>query len=172
MIVTFTNDKIKEAKKMLSRIFPLRGPVENMYFFAYKHRIKKWIKPFLKLFGIYSIEDAWLEVNEEGTVCGIVGHYRTTKDFKEAVWISWYGVDPSQRGKGYGKKLLDYAIAQAREKAVDYVRLYTGDDELEKQAQFLYESRGLKETGREPQITYNKIYKELDLNLNRSEKTA
>jgi GNAT superfamily N-acetyltransferase len=52
-------------------------------------------------------------------------------------------VAPHERGQGIGKQLLAFSLEEARKTGLPYLRLYTGDDPIEREAQRLYESFGL-----------------------------
>ncbi len=61
--------------------------------------------------------------NEENEIVGMltIGEYDIPT--AKRMWIEDVVVDQSQRGKGIGKQLLEYAIAYAREKMADSLML-------------------------------------------------
>jgi GNAT superfamily N-acetyltransferase len=85
----------------------------------------------------------WLAIDHEtGQVIGTTGLYSYPDDPK-ALWLGWMCVDPDHRGKGIGRQLLDFSLAQAREEGATHLRLYTSNHPNEAAAQLLYESRGM-----------------------------
>ena len=56
-------------------------------------------------------------------------------------------VDPGETGKGYGRAMLDYLIAEARRRGASTVRLETGKTDTYIPANALYSSAGFVETG-------------------------
>lgn len=164
MIVPMEERHIAQARALVDAVFPLKGPLEALYFFAWRRRKSPWVRAAARLFGIAALEDAWVDVDEKGAVRGIVGFYSTPRDEADARWLSWFCVSPAARGLGLGKALLDFAIETARGRGFRYLRLYTGSDPDEARAQVLYESRGLKEVLRRPSLDgYWRIYRELEL---------
>jgi len=95
--------------------------------------------------------------------CGITGLYTCPQDEDEADWLSWFCVDPAQRGQGIGGKLLAFSIEEARGRGKQFLRLYTSDDPNEAEAQGLYEKFGLRVVREEKVRTHTLIYRELRL---------
>ncbi len=55
-----------------------------------------------------------LYVSEEGDrIVGIVGLHFYAWGPPENVWLSWFAVDPDCQGAGYGRRLLNAALAEA-----------------------------------------------------------
>ena len=98
-------------------------------------------------------------------VIGTIGLYRSKKDHEEAVWVWYFCVAPQARGAGVGSSLLDFVIAQARERNVHYLRLMTSNVPAEESAQRLYESRGLRIFRTRRALAYKVFYRELDLRV-------
>lgn len=82
----------------------------------------------------------------DGAIVGITGHY-PSEDGSE-IWIGWFGVIPSQRGKGYGELILRATEEEVVKMGVHELYLYTGDRDEERFAHKLYMRLGFKETGR------------------------
>ncbi len=95
---------------------------------------------------------------------GTTGFY-TENGNTETVYLGWFCVDPSQRGKGYGRNILEWTILQAKEKGFLYLGLYTSDDPNEKTAQSLYDKLGFKIVGEEADADprYKRLFRELSL---------
>ncbi len=85
----------------------------------------------------------WVAV-KVGAVLGVTGLYEDEDDAPAAEWLGWFCVSPQARGRGIGAALLDFSIAEARRTGKPFLRLYTSNDEAERSAQALYESRGLR----------------------------
>lgn len=87
---------------------------------------------------------------ENGTVvgtCGVLLGDRVKTRHKATIWGMY--VDRDQRGKSVGAKLIDLAIAHAREKLKVKV-IYLSVASANEQARRLYESRGFVRWGVEP----------------------
>lgn len=66
-------------------------------------------------------------------------------------------VVPSQRGQGYGRRLMSEAMRAARERGADYAFLVTSEDD--RLAQRLYEAAGFRQTegdGGPPMLAYER----------------
>ncbi len=162
-LIPVGEDTYGDAKKLVKRVFRFQSPAERMFFFAFSKKMNPFIRIITRLFGVSDIVNFWVATNEMKEVLGTTGLYSYTKDRHEALWLAWFCVAPEARGKGIGKKLLSFSITEARKASVRYLRLYTSDDPNERDAQFLYEKFGLKETGRQRKLFYTKIYRELSL---------
>lgn len=84
----------------------------------------------------------WVALNKIGKVIGIVGLYSYNKDRKEAEWLGWFAVSPKYRRHGIGKKMIDFAIYNAKLSGKRYLRLYTSMHPNELESHRLYEERG------------------------------
>jgi ribosomal protein S18 acetylase RimI-like enzyme len=129
----------------------------------FKHQKYYFVKKLIRLFGVSSISNFWVALNEDNDVIGTTGIYTYTKEDREAIWLAWFCVDPNQRGKGIGKQLIEHSIKVAKKYDKKFFRLYTTDDPNERAAQSLYEKYGFREVKREKKLFYEKIYRELEL---------
>ena len=70
-------------------------------------------------------------VYENNEIVGITGLYidEFTQE-KGVVWLGWFGVVSAFRGKGYGRKILDFTIDKAKKKGFEILRLYTSSTNL------------------------------------------
>ena len=159
-IVELDNAMIPEAKALVDKVFPEQDTVERLSFWVYKHRRNPLMKGMLKLSGSMSVYRYWVALNQEGKICGTTGLYSEKEDFHEAIWLSWFCVDPAARGQGIGKELIEFSIDKARGYGKKYLRLYTSDDPNEAAAQFLYEKYGFKVVGTDKKRTHTLIYRE------------
>lgn len=87
-------------------------------------------------------------------IVGISGLYSYHNNPQEA-WLSWFGVLPDARKKGYGEQILTATKELAKQKGFTALRLYTSG-KLYAKACKLYEKAG---------FTGEKYTKELPLNL-------
>jgi len=76
-------------------------------------------------------------------IVALTGFYQLTKHSPDEIWCGWFCVDPAQRGKGIGRKTIEWTIEQARKREYAYLRLWTSTDPDEAIAQKLYDSVGL-----------------------------
>ncbi|WP_158269681.1 GNAT family N-acetyltransferase [Desulfonatronum sp. SC1] len=145
-IVPVDHSNISKARALVDTVFPHQSPAERISLRLYTLK-SGWTYRFLSwVFGA-DLLAFWIAVDESGEALGISGLYRLRKDGHEAVWLGWYAVHPSARGKGVGGALLRHAIQAARYTGGKYLRLYTSDSELIEgsgDAQGVYEKYGLK----------------------------
>lgn len=93
-------------------------------------------------------------VKDNHDIVGCTGLYAYHNNPKEA-WLSWFGVLPAARKKGYGEQILAATKGLAQRKGFTALRLYTSG-KLYSKACNLYEKLG---------FTGEKYTKELPLNL-------
>jgi ribosomal protein S18 acetylase RimI-like enzyme len=108
----------------------------------------------------------WVAIDEDdGRVVGTVGLFTREDDRDEAYWLDWFAVHPEARGRGLGGRMLEFAVDTARNDGKKFLRLNTDDIPLEKAAQHLYESHGLKVVDTFPwkEGPHNHIVRELRL---------
>jgi ribosomal protein S18 acetylase RimI-like enzyme len=70
-------------------------------------------------------------------------------------------VHPSAQGSGLGRRLLEFAEEQARQRGLDRLDLFTNKVMTENQA--IYARLGYRETGRRTEDGYQRVYMEKDL---------
>jgi GNAT superfamily N-acetyltransferase len=70
--------------------------------------------------------------------------WNPTCDGDQADWLAMFSIDPDYRGQGLGKRLLNFAILQAKSRGKRCLRLYTSHDPKEAVAQTLYERQGFR----------------------------
>ncbi|MCK4588871.1 MAG: GNAT family N-acetyltransferase [Nanoarchaeota archaeon] len=102
-------------------------------------------------------------------IAGLTG-LAWSKSDRGKVWLGWFCVDPDYRGRGIGSRLLDHTINQAGRNGFREFRVWTSTLPSEREAQKLYESRGLivyeKERIRKNKTrkqSYTHIYRRLRL---------
>jgi ribosomal protein S18 acetylase RimI-like enzyme len=161
-IEPLSKETLKGAMEMLNKVFPVQTKRESSDYW-----LPKSISGSYKKSRYPSVRYCkyWVAV-EDGKVVGITGLYSLEEDWKDALWLSWFCVDPSCRGRGLGTKLLDLAIENARKEGKKFLRLYTSpDDPNESAAQKLYEKRGFVITKKnvEKRGKFSISYRELKL---------
>ena len=154
---------LDQAEALVKRVFPHRDFAERMSFWAYRRQGNSLVQRGMRLFGVSKFLRYWVAVTDQGKVGGIVGLYTTPGTEHEAVWLSWFCVDPAQRGQGIGGQLIEFAIAQAKATGKKILRLYTSNDPNEAAAQVLYEKYGFKITKEEKRFSYVTYYRTLPL---------
>lgn len=98
-----------------------------------------------------------LETVSDDKGCGIVGAITLAiDDTGGAVKISNVAVGPAAQGRGYGRTLMDFAEAVAREKGIDSLALYTNAKMHENIS--LYPKFGYIETGRRSEDGYDRVF--------------
>lgn len=158
------NDKlIAKADKLVSKVFPFRSLSERLTFWAFKHQKNELVKRMIYFFGVSSLSNFWVAIDEYENVYGTTGIYTYLNDDNEAIWLAWFCVDPDQRGQGIGKQLIEHSIIMAKIYNKRYFRLYTSSDPNEAAAQNLYDKYGFLVKKREKKLFYEKIYRELVL---------
>jgi ribosomal protein S18 acetylase RimI-like enzyme len=86
------------------------------------------------------------------TIVGVI----VLNDDDEGFFIDNVAVDPSCRGLGVGRSLLEFAEAEARRAGFDSIYLYTHEKMTENIA--LYSRYGYKEYDRRPQEGFSLVY--------------
>ena len=162
-IVEVDAQMLDEVEKLVARVFPWRSLDERMSHWASRRQHNPIVRLLMRLYGVSSFVSVWAAVNETGDICGTTGFYTCPQDEAEAIWLSWFCVDPTQRGQGIGGKLMEFSIAEAKRQGKQFLRLYTSDDPNEAAAQELYEKYGLTVVGEEKERTHTTIYRELRL---------
>ena len=159
-IVELEDSMIPEARALVAEVFPEQSCDERLSFWAHKHRRNPFMKMAFKLYGYMDFSKYWVALDADGKICGTTGLYSKKSDIHEAIWLSWFCVAPGMRGRGLGKRLLEFSVEEARRLNKKYLRLYTSDDPGEAEAQFLYEKYGFKMVKTEKERDYTIIYRE------------
>ena len=162
-IVKLEDPLIKKTDKLVSKVFPFRSLSERLTFWAFKNQNIRLVKKLIKFFGVSSLSNFWVAIDENNNVVGTTGIYTYVKDENEAIWLAWFCVAPEQRGKGIGKQLMEHSINMAKGFNKKYFRLYTSSDPNEAAAQNLYEKYGFKVIKKEKKLFFTKIIRELEL---------
>lgn len=74
---------------------------------------------------------------------GVTGLYCRYGDWA-SLWLGWTCVEPHARGLGIGRRLIDFAMEEARRSGARSLKLYTTDLADQQIAVQAYERRGFK----------------------------
>ena len=152
-IAPLTKENLKAAIEMAHGVFPLDAKGKNPPEKGFRKSLsldddeKSW-------YGITKGRELsrltyWVLLDDDtDIVVGVTGLY-TFSDAPDEAWLGWFCIDPEARGKGFGRKLLEWTMSKAKEEGYSIFRLYTSTDPNESLAQKLYESLGLYVTEEE-----------------------
>ena len=98
---------------------------------------------------------------DDKNVIGTIGLFSLDDDYREAAWVGWFCVHPDYKGRGIGKKLLEFAIQEAQQRGNTYLRLSTKTEN--KDAHRLYQRRGFVDIDQENEGADITFYKQLSL---------
>src|SRR3989344_2339656 len=126
-IVPLTKENLEETIEMAHKVFPLDAVGENPPEKGLRKSLssekddKSWhsITKGKKL----SRLNYWVLLDDVSKVIGVTGIY-AFDDAKDEAWLAWFCLDPTTRGKGYGRKLLEWTMSKAREEGYKIFRLY------------------------------------------------
>jgi len=80
-------------------------------------------------------------------VIGVCGILKTHGPTKEDAWMSWFAIDPSEHGKGFGKAMLDHVLKTAKKYKFKNLWVETYSGKQFKKAIRLYKKNGFKKVG-------------------------
>jgi len=69
---------------------------------------------------------------KDSKIVGAIGLYSTPEDFREVLWIGWYGVHPPHRNKGIGTNLLKFSIREAKKRGDILIVAVNDDDSVKR----------------------------------------
>ena len=131
-------DRLEESNTLRNRVFKYLSLEE-------KQTLNASLDPqnhsyiFTKL-ALMSLE-YWVAIYENKVV-GLIGLYEETSDHEDSIWLGWYCVDEKYRGLTIGKKLISFAIEEAKKKNKYFLKLYTTLHDEYAVARDLYEQLG------------------------------
>jgi GNAT superfamily N-acetyltransferase len=168
-IVPLSQENLEETIAMINAVFPDDLHSANPPELGLRKSLSLWVNET----SWHSITkgrdlarfDYWVVLDEiTQKVIGLTGLY-AFKDAVNEAWLGWFGVAEIARGKGLGKKLLEWTMNKAREEGYTVFKLYTTTDPNEAAAQKLYENLGLKvvQEVEEHGSQYKTLYRQCDL---------
>jgi len=131
-------DRLEESNTLRNRVFKYLSLEE-------KQTLNASLDPqnhssILAKLALMSLE-YWVAIYENKVV-GLIGLYEETSDHEDSIWLGWYCVDEKYRGLTIGKKLISFAIEEAKKKNKYFLKLYTTLHDEYAVARDLYEKLG------------------------------
>ncbi len=132
-------DRLQEALVLVKEVFPDHAShVEEVYNVSLRNDKSE------EYWNTRKILEYWVVIDSTSSeVVAVTGLYQLVKHSLDEIWMGWYCVSPKMRGRGIGKKTLEWTIDEARKRGYKYFRLWTTDDPNEAAAQKLYDSAGV-----------------------------
>ncbi len=88
----------------------------------------------------------WVAIDPDTShIIGLTGLYNEINDSEDECWLGWFFVNNKYRGKGYGKKLLEFSEKQAKALKRRTMYIYTYKTKKYQKAIELYKKFGYKE---------------------------
>jgi ribosomal protein S18 acetylase RimI-like enzyme len=122
---------------------------------AYRHYIARMGKPPGPMLDDYAARVSegvvWV-LEERAAIAGII----VLLPMADYLLLDNVAVSPSRQGLGLGRRLLEFAEAEASRQGYSEIRLYTHQTMVENQR--LYASIGYEETGRGTEAGYDRVF--------------
>ena len=122
---------------------------------AYCHYIARIGKPPGPMLDDYAVRvregTVWV-IEQANAIFGII----VLLPASDYLLLDNIAVAPERQGRGIGRRMLDFAEAEALRRGYSEIRLYTHETMIENQR--LYSALGYEETGRATQTGYNRVY--------------
>lgn len=122
-------ENLEEAIKIQRAIFPVENGEEDLKEIT-EGKMPKY--QFLQQYWLAKVDGKYIGI------CGLYAYNSAPKD----AWLGWFGVVEDEQGKGYGTKILEFSIKQAKKCGFQTLRLYT-DEEDNAKAIKLYKKFGM-----------------------------
>ena len=158
-----TPENIDEAIVLVYSVFPDDFNSEDSPEEAYRASIERENhKDFILRHYLDTLEYLVVKNSPSEKIIGVTGWYTRTIDSKDMIWLGWYCLDKNERGKGFGREILEWTINNVKEKGYKIMRLYTTTDPNEATAQKLYEDLSFKIIDEEQKEgdSYKTLYRE------------
>ena len=131
-------DRLEESNTLRNRVFKYLSLEEKQTLNASLD--SQNYSSILAKLALMSLE-YWVAIYENKVV-GLIGLYEETSDHEDSIWLGWYCVDEKYRGLTIGKKLINFAIEEAKKKNKYFLKLYTTLHDEYAVARDLYEKLG------------------------------
>ena len=156
-----SEENLEEAVSVATSIFPEEiSHIREVYEVSLRQNKSEEYWKTRRILEYFVAMDSHLD-----KIVAITGFYQLTEHSKDEIWLGWYGVSPSERGKGIGKKTLEWTMEEAKKRGYEVFKLWTTTDPGEKIAQKLYDDMGIyvykKELNEETGDTV--LYREMKL---------
>lgn len=164
--IPLSQDNIQEAIDLVQAVFPTDFATQDSPEEAYRASLdRENHKDFISRHHL-DILQYFIVRDSAGKAVGVTGWYTETVGPKDIIWLGWYCLDPNERGKGYGREILEWTMNKAKEMGYKAMKLYTSNDPNEAAAQILYEKIGFNLIGEEQAEgeQYKTLFREKVLN--------
>jgi GNAT superfamily N-acetyltransferase len=160
-IVPVSAKNIEEALALLQKVFITFTDEEDPYlWFKLSIEPEKNQKLMLEK-GVRDIR--YFAVLDDKKIIGTTGLYHLVRDPNNTVWLGFYCLDESYRGKGLGRKILQWTVDKAKTEGNKMMQLYTSPNPGLETAEQVYKKFGFKVTKTEEKAGEKTIYMELQL---------
>ena len=124
----------------------------NAAYGKYVERIGKKPGPMLQDYSRVLAENTVYVLEVEGVVSGLL----VLQPEPDHLWLDNIAVAPNAQGHGYGKQLMQFTEAFARERDLNEIRLLTNEMMVENIA--MYKRWGFVETERREEYGYRRVF--------------
>lgn len=128
------------------------GTIARAAYAKYVPRIGREPPPMVADFAAFIARDVVVAIEESGELRGFMVGWPEG----DAYLIDNIAVDPAAQGRGLGRKLIEYAVNNARRSGLSALRLYTNVAMTENLA--MYRRIGFVETHRVVENGFNRVY--------------
>ena len=154
-----SSENINEATKLVRSVF-LDDFNGQEGIDAYKSSLnKEKYKSYFDSHYLETLEYFVVKNSSSENIIGVTVLYTRNIDSQDIIWLGWYCLSEQERGKGFGREILEWTMNKAREKGYTKMKLYTSTDPNEATAQILYEKLGFKVVDEE--LKEGEVYKTL-----------
>ena len=148
--IPLSKDNLEEAIDLVYSVFPDDANSMDDPAVAYRASIdKEGNQDFIQRHHLETLQYFIVKNFPDEKIVGVTGWYTEARGPKDIIWLGWYCIDPNERGKGFGKEILEWTIGKVKEMGYRVMKLYTTTDPNEAAAQILYEKIGFKLIGEE-----------------------
>lgn len=158
-----SNENVNEAVDLVCSVFSGDCNTEDSPVVAYRASLdREQYQDFICRHNLGILEYFVVKKEDENKIIGATGWYTRITDDKNTIWLGWYCLSQEERGKGFGRKILEWTMDKAREKGYTKMKLYTSTDPNEATAQILYEKLGFEIVDEELKEgeSYKTLYRE------------
>lgn len=163
-IIPLSKKYYKKASKLVNSVFLDEdySPSKELKASLSKKNLKKFQKHYYN--ELLNLK-YYIAVDAYNSVLGVIGLYTLKNDSKDNIWLGWYCVSPEHRGNKIGKKLLEFAIEEAKRQGKNYLSLYTSTDDNEALAQKIYDINNFDIIYIKDMKDYSLLYRRKNLQL-------
>jgi GNAT superfamily N-acetyltransferase len=148
--IPLSYENLEEAIALVREVFPDDFDTEDSPEEAYRASLdREKYKSFIDRHHLDLLQYLLVVEQSTGKAVGVTEWYTVDTDPKGMIWLGWYCVDQTHRGKGFGRAILEWTVATVKDMGYTTMRLYTTTDPNEADAQILYEKMGFKLIGQE-----------------------